>query len=273
MVLLTTFVGYYLGAPVGPFDYVRVLMTLLGTGLAAGGTLALNQFMERDSDARMQRTRMRPLPDGRLAPLDALVFGAALTITGVLVLAWLVDPLAALVTAVTSASYLFAYTPLKSRTSLCSLVGAVPGALPPLTGWAAARGSLGLDAWVIFAIMFLWQVPHSLAIARLYRDDYARAGIRLLPVIEPDGASTGRHITSHTLALVAVACMPTLLGLTGSVYFVVALVLGALLLVATLQLARSASVHDARRLLFATLLYLPLLFATMAADKLPVIGW
>jgi protoheme IX farnesyltransferase len=273
MILLTAATGYYLGAPVGAFDYARLLATLAGTALAAGGTLALNQFMERDIDARMQRTRSRPLPDGRLAPLDALVFGAVLTVTGVVGLALAVDPLAALVTAATSASYLFAYTPLKSRTSLCSLVGAVPGALPPLTGWAAARGSLGVEAWVIFAIMFLWQVPHSLAIARLYRDDYARAGIRLLPVIEPDGASTGRHITSHALALVAVACMPTLLGLTGAVYYVVALVLGGALLVSTVQLARSASVRDARRLLFATLLYLPLLFATMAADKVPGGGW
>ena len=229
--------------------------------------------MERDSDARMLRTRSRPLPDGRLAPLDALVFGAALTASGVVAIASLVDPLPALVTAATSAIYLFAYTPLKSRTTLCSLVGAVPGALPPLTGWAAARGDLGLQAWVIFAIMFLWQVPHSLAIARLYRDDYARAGIRLLPVVEPDGASTGRHITSHSLALVAVACLPTLLGLTGGVYFVVALVLGTALLATTVQLARSSSVRDARRLLYTTLVYLPVLFAAMAVDKIPVSPW
>jgi protoheme IX farnesyltransferase len=273
MVLVTTVVGYYLGAPAAPLDYLRLLATLTGTALAAGGTLALNQFMERDLDARMQRTRERPLPDGRLAPLDALVFGALLTAAGVLYLALTVGSLTALITAATTATYLFAYTPLKPRTAFCSVVGAVPGALPPLTGWAAACGALGPGAWVLFAIMFLWQIPHALAVARLYRDDYARAGIRLLPVIEPDGASTGRQIVSNSLALLVVGLMPTIIGLTGVVYFFVSLALGCGLLAASVRLARSAAPPDARRLLLASLIYLPLLLITMAADKVPVSPW
>ena len=185
----------------------------------------------------------------------------------------MVDPLTALVTAATTVIYLFAYPPLKLRTSLCSLVGAVPGALPPLAGWTAARGELDLGAWVLFAIMFLWQIPHSLAIARLYRDDYARAGIRLLPVIEPDGASTGRQIVTHSLALLGVALLPTLIGVAGTLYFFVSLALGLGLLGAAVQLARSSSAADARRLLVASLVYLPFLLVAMAADKLPVSPW
>jgi len=273
MVLVTTAVGYYLGGTAAPIDYARFLSTLVGTALAAGGTLALNQYMERERDALMQRTRDRPLPDGRIVPIDALLFGTVLTAAGLAYLALAVDTLPALVTALTTATYLFAYTPLKPRTSLCSVVGAIPGALPPLTGWAAARGSLGIEAGVLFAIMFLWQIPHSLAIASLYRDDYARAGIRLLPVIEPDGSSTGRHVLSNSFALLMVALMPTMIGLAGSTYFVVALALGLLLVLASARLARSASPADARRLLLATLVYLPLLLVAMAADKLPVSPW
>ncbi len=273
MVLVTTAVGYYLGGTAAPVDYARFLSTLVGTALAAGGTLALNQYMERERDALMHRTRDRPLPDGRLAPIDALLFGSVTTVLGLAYLALAVGALPALVTALTTATYLFAYTPLKPRTSLCSIVGAVPGALPPLTGWAAARGSLGIEAGVLFAIMFLWQIPHSLAIACLYRDDYARAGIRLLPVIEPDGSSTGRHVLSNSFALLMVALMPTMIGLSGATYFVVALALGLLLVLASARLARSASPADARRLLLATLVYLPLLLVAMAADKLPVSPW
>ena len=195
MVLITTFVGFYLGSQ-GLTDYLRLLPTLIGTALAAAGTLALNQYIERDVDAKMQRTRQRPLPDGRLQPYDALAFGVATTLAGLVYLALAVNALSAAVTAFTTVSYLFFYTPLKRHTPLCSIVGAVPGALPPLTGWTAARGAFGVEAWILFAILFLWQLPHSLAIARLYRDDYARAGIRLLPVVEPDcqeHRATDRH--------------------------------------------------------------------------------
>jgi protoheme IX farnesyltransferase len=273
MVVLTTLFGYYLAAAAGAFDWLRLATTLLGTTLAAAGAMALNQYLERDLDAQMLRTRQRPLPDGRLAPWDALAFGAALTVVGVLVLLIAVNPLSAVVTAATSVSYLFAYTPLKARTSLCTLIGAVPGALPPLTGWAAASGELSAAAWAIFAIMFIWQIPHSLAIAQMYRDDYARAGFRLLPVVDPDGSSTTRQILTYSLALLSVGMLPTLLGLAGPIYFVASIVLGLGLLASSLRLARSAKTADARRLMFASLLYLPCLLAIMAADKLPASPW
>ncbi|MFQ5858373.1 MAG: heme o synthase [Anaerolineae bacterium] len=268
MVLVTTLVGFYLASSGAP-DYARLVYTLIGMGLAAGGTLALNQYLERDVDARMKRTRLRPLPDGRLRPTEALVFGATITGSGLLVLALVVNLLSASVTAISVASYLFCYTPLKQRTALCSLVGAVPGALPPVIGWGAARGALGLEAWILFAILFLWQTPHSLAIARLYRDDYARAGIQLLPVIEPDGRSTGRQIVSHCLALLAVGLLPTLIGLAGSVYFLGAFTLGIAFLGCGIGLAVSRSEAAARRLLFASLLYLPVQLGLMALDKVP----
>ena len=268
MVMITTLVGFYL-ASVGTPDYVRLTQTLVGLGFAAGGTLALNQYLERDVDARMQRTRLRPLPDGRLQPSEALIFGVAITGAGLLHLALFVNSLSAFVTAISVGSYLFLYTPLKRKTSLCSIVGAVPGALPPVIGWAAARGELGVEAWVLFAILFLWQIPHSLAIARLYRDDYARAGIRLLPVIEPDGGSTGRQIVSNCLALLAVGSLPTLIGLAGSVYFVGAFILGVGFLGCGIGLAISRSETAARRLLLASLVYLPAQLGLMALDKVP----
>src|SRR2546421_7247685 len=182
MILVTTLVGYYVGV-LGTPDYVRMLHLLVGTLLAAGGSLALNQYWERDVDARMERTRTRPLPDGRLAPLEALLFGSAITLAGLLYLGSLVSLMALAVTAVTVALYLFAYTPLKLRTPLCTIVGAVPGALPPVAGWVAARDDLGLGAWVLFGILFLWQLPHTLALARLYRDDLARSGVRPPPAL------------------------------------------------------------------------------------------
>jgi len=268
MVLVTTLVGFYL-ASVGAPDYVRLVHTLIGIALAAGGTLALNQYLERDVDARMKRTRLRPLPDGRLQPIEALGFGVAITGVGLLYLAFSVNVLSAFVTAFSVGSYLFLYTPLKRKTSLCSMVGAVPGALPPVIGWGAARGELGLEAWVLFGILFLWQIPHSLAIARLYRDDYARAGIRVLPVVEPDGGSTGRQIVSNCLALLAVGLLPTLIGLAGSVYFVGAIVLGLMFLGCGILLAISPSEASARLLLFASLVYLPAQLGLMALDKVP----
>ena len=267
MVLVTTSVGYYLGSAGSPL-LLPLAWTLAGTALAAAGTLALNQYMERDVDARMERTRHRPLPDGRLRPDEALVFGAVLLAVGLGVLAVAADGLAALVTAGIAVTYLLLYTPLKRVTSLCSIVGAVPGALPPVAGWAAARGALGAEPWILFAIMFLWQIPHSLAIGRVYRDDYARAGIKVLPVIDRDGWSTGRQVVTNCLALVPVALMPTLVGLAGPIYFLVALVLGVGFLWSAIGLARLRSAAAARRLLFASLVYLPVLLAVMALDKL-----
>ena len=267
MVLVTTAAGYYLGSAGRP-RIAPLLWTLAGTGLAAAGTLALNQWMERDVDGRMERTRHRPLPDGRIRPGEALALGLVLLAAGLGVLASAVGPLAALVTAGITGTYLLLYTPLKPVTSLCSIVGAVPGALPPVVGWAAARGTLGVEPWILFGIMFLWQIPHSLAIGRLYRDDYARGGIRVLPVVDRDGRSTGTQVVSNCLALLPVALLPTLVGLTGALYFLVALVLGAGFLWSAIGLARTGSAADARRLMFASLVYLPVLLGAMALDKL-----
>lgn len=269
MVLLTTCVGFYLGSP-SALDLARLCHALVGTGLAAAGVLALNQYLERDLDARMERTRRRPLPDGRLEPIEALAFGTLTAAAGLIYLTVSVNPLSALVTAAVVVCYLFVYTPLKQRSSLCSVVGAFPGALPPVIGVAAATGSLGIEAWVLFAILFLWQIPHSLAIAQLYREDYARAGIRLLPVVEPDGASTGRQVVLNCLALLAAGLMPTVVGLSGGIYFVAALVLGLGFLACAVLLAVRQGASDARRLLVASLLYLPTLLLFMAFDRLPL---
>lgn len=266
MVLVTTVVGYYVALTGAP-DYGRLLALMLGTALAAGGTLALNQYWERDVDARMERTRTRPLPEGRLAPLEALLFGTAVTAAGLLVLAVGVGRLAMLVTTATFALYVFAYTPLKVRTSLCTIVGAVPGALPPVAGWAAARDDVGVGAWVLFGILFLWQLPHTLAIGRLYQADYARAGIVLLPVIDADGRSTERQIVSGCVGLLAVSLLPTLIGLTGGLYFTGALLLGAGFVALGIQQALVPSTQHARRVLLASLFYLPALLALLAFDK------
>jgi protoheme IX farnesyltransferase len=265
MVLVTTLVGYYMGLTNAP-DYVRMLHLALGTLLAAGGTLALNQYWERDVDARMERTRLRPLPDGRLAPLEALALGTGLTVAGVAYLAAFVNGHAALVTGSIVVLYLFAYTPLKLRTALCTVVGAVPGALPPVTGWVAAREDFTLGAWVLFGMLFLWQLPHTLAIARLYRDDYARAGVQVLPVVDA-GSSTERQIVTASLALLAVSLLPTLIGLAGPVYFAGALLLGVGLTVLGARQALEPSAAAARRVLLASLLYLPAVLALLALDK------
>lgn len=267
MVLVTTCVGYYLGADSAP-AVSRLIATIAGTALASGGTLALNQFMERSSDSLMERTRRRPLPDGRIQPTEALVFGVLLTFAGLAILAASVNALSALVTATIAASYLLGYTPLKQRSSLCGIVGAVPGALPPVIGWTAARGEFGLGAWILFAILFLWQVPHTLAIACLYREDFARAGIRFLPVVEPDGASTGRQSVGYCLALLVVSLLPTLMGLAGGIYFLTALLLGGGMLIYSVRLAMGQNLKAARQLLFASLIYLPALLAVLALDRM-----
>ncbi|MFB3818717.1 MAG: heme o synthase [Candidatus Methylomirabilales bacterium] len=266
MVLVTTLVGFYLGTS-GGAETARLAATLLGTALAAGGTLALNQVLERDVDGKMARTRRRPLPDGRLQPGAAAAFGAGLVAGGLALLAAAVNPLSSLVTALTAASYLFVYTPLKRRSAVCALLGAIPGALPPVTGWVAARGDLGMQAAVLFGILFLWQLPHTLAIACVYRKDYAQAGLCLPPVVDPEGRATGRHAVLDSLALFAVGLLPTLIGMAGRLYLLGALVLGAAVLACAWSLAASRSVQDARRLALASLIYLPALFALLALDK------
>jgi len=266
LVLATTLVGYFV-ALTGRADYLRLAHLLLGTLMAAGGTLALNQYVERDVDARMERTRRRPLPDGRLRPMEALLFSSALTLVGTVYLAATVGFAVAILTLGTTILYIGAYTPLKLRTASCTLVGAVPGALPPVTGWVAASGDLGLGAAVLFGIAFLWQLPHTLAIARLYAGDYARAGVRVLSVVDAHGTMLERQIVSSTLGLVAVSVLPTVIGISGVAYFITACVLGLGLLGAGLAHAKAPSMGSARRVLMASLLYLPLLLAVLALDK------
>ncbi len=268
MVLITACVGFYVASAKMP-NYLRLLQMIFGTALAAGGTLALNQYLERETDALMERTRRRPIPDGRVQPREALWFGISITLAGLGYLALAVNFLSALVTAFITLSYLVLYTPMKPRSSLCMLVGAVPGALPPVIGWVAVRGNFDVTAWVLFAIMFLWQVPHTLAIARLYREDYAKAGIQFLPVIEPDGDSTNRQIISHSAALLVVSLLPTLLGLAGPVYFLVAFILGVGFLVYGVRLVLESTLKRARQLLFGSLIYLPVLLLVMALDRIP----
>jgi heme o synthase len=266
MVLASTLAGYFVALDGRP-DLARVIHVLIGTVMAAGGTLALNQYVERDVDALMERTRRRPLPDHRLQPLEALLFGAVLTSAGVTYLAVSVGIAVAGLTLATAILYLGAYTPLKTRSALCMLVGAVPGALPPVTGWLAARGELGLGAAMLFAIVFLWQLPHTLAIALLYRDDYARAGVRVLPVVDTHGTVSDRQIVTSTLALLGVSVLPAAIGLSGAAYFATACVLGLGLLGIGLAHASTPSMASARRILLATLLYLPLLLAVLVLDR------
>ncbi|MDE2847050.1 MAG: heme o synthase [Gemmatimonadota bacterium] len=266
MLVLTTCVGFYLGSD-GPVDWLRLLHTLAGTALAAGGTLALNQFMERDRDAMMRRTRKRPLPAGKLRPAQALGFGVAITVAGLLYLALVVNVLSCAVTALITATYLFLYTPLKHRTTLSTVFGAVPGALPPVTGWAAARNELGLEAGVLFAILFLWQMPHALALAWLFREDYARAGFQLLPAVDPDGRFTSVQILINCLALTAFSLVPTILGISGVVYFYAAFAAGLGLLAFAIHLTVTRTQASARNLFFASLVFLLVQFSVMAYDK------
>ena len=266
MLVLTSCVGFYLGSD-GPVDWLRLLHTLAGTALAAGGTLALNQWMERDRDAMMRRTRKRPLPAGKLRPAQALGFGAAITAAGLLYLALVVNVLSCLVTALITATYLLLYTPLKHRTTLSTVFGAVPGALPPVTGWAAARNELGLEAGVLFAILFLWQMPHALALAWLFREDYARAGFQLLPAVDPDGRFTSVQILTNCLALTAFSLVPTILGISGIVYFYAALAAGLGLLAFAIHLTVTRTLVSARNLFIASLVFLLVQFSVMAYDK------
>jgi protoheme IX farnesyltransferase len=245
----------------------RLVLTIVGTGLVAGGASAFNQVIERDADSLMRRTRLRPVPDGRLQPGESLAFAAAASAAGLALLGAGVNLLSAAVAFTTLLTYAIVYTPLKRRSSFATVVGAIPGALPPVIGWAAARDSLSQGAWVLFAIVFLWQLPHFLAIAWIYREDYARAGFPMLPVIEPDGRSTGRQATLYCAALLPVSLAPTLIGMTGTGYFVAALVLTLLFLGITLRFARTRTIPDARRLFFASIIYLPVLWILMIAGR------
>lgn len=267
LVVITTVSGFYLGSR-GPLDWTLLLCTLAATMLVAGGTAALNQYIERDMDAAMRRTAARPLPAGILQPREVLAFGLGTLALGTLWLALAVNWLSAFLAISTSLLYLGLYTPLKTRTPLATAVGAFPGALPPLIGWAAARGSLSREAWLLFAILFFWQFPHFLSIAWIYREDYARAGIRMLPVVDRSGDHTFRQIVVMSAILVPVSLLPAVMGLAGIRYFFAALVLGMILLQFSLWAARHRTNTRAKWLMHATVAHIPILLGFMIFDRI-----
>ncbi|MGA2716456.1 MAG: heme o synthase [Bryobacteraceae bacterium] len=274
LILMSTGVGYFFGLKraffnpeTGMADWALLIHTLIGTGLIASGTAALNQWSERDADLLMRRTSARPLPSGRMTAPRALWFGIALALIGFAELALWVNLLAALLGAFTLGSYLFIYTPLKQRSHLSTVIGALPGAMPPLMGYAASSGSLTPEAWTLFAILFIWQFPHFLAIAWMYREDYARAGIRMLPVVEPDGMSTGRQIILYASTLIPVSLFPVLLGMSGRIYLVGALILGGWFLYTGVRVAFDLTNVRARHVLLASIIYLPAIYGLMVFDR------
>jgi protoheme IX farnesyltransferase len=269
LVVLTTLVGFQLGA-VGDYGWAYLTNLLIGTALVCGGTSALNQWWERGRDARMERTRDRPIAAGRVAPDHGLAFAVGLSVIGLFELAFFVNLLSALVTAATLVLYVFAYTPLKTRTWLCTLVGAIPGALPPVIGWTAARGTLDAGAWSLFAIMFVWQLPHFYAIAWMYRDDYERGGFPMLPVVDESGRATTRHIVVWSLALVPVSVVPVILGLSGSWYAAGAVMLGLAFVALAAALAVYGTLPHAKRVFLGSIVYLPVLFVLLVLDKTPL---
>jgi heme o synthase len=265
MVLVTTAIGYYLGA--GGFSgLVNLLLTLLGTALAAGGSAALNNYLERDIDAHMPRTMNRVLPSGRIDPSVALAFGVLLVLSGVALLAWLVNLLAAFLVLLTAFLYVLVYTPLKKLTWWNTPIGAIPGALPPMVGWATASNELSAGAWILFAILFIWQHPHFYAIAWMYRDDYARAGFKMLSVVDPTGNRVFRQAIWFSLVLIPVSMLLSWLGITGDIYFVGAILIGAAMLAATVLLWNLRTLAAARRVLMASVFYLPALLALILLD-------
>jgi protoheme IX farnesyltransferase len=266
LVVITTLAGYVLGTG-GPLDWSRMAQTVLATTLVAAGTSALNHYWERESDAHMRRTAARPLPSGLLRPAEALWFGLALAVAGIVALLMATNTLAALLAAATAVTYLGLYTPLKVRTTLATAVGAFPGAVPPLIGWAAASGSLAPGAWVLFAILFLWQFPHFHAIAWMYREDYARAGIRMLPVVDTDGRATFSQIVFTAAAMIPVSLLGAVTGLAGVGYFFGAVVLGLLLIAVCLWASASKTNFRAKWLMHATVIHLPLLLGWMILDR------
>lgn len=266
LIVLTAAAGFGLGSS-GRVNYAALLSSMVGIALLSSGIAALNQYMERDLDGLMRRTVNRPLPSGKLLPWEALCFGIGLTAIAEAYLAILVNPLSGLLGLFVIAGYLLAYTPLKTRTSLSTMVGAFPGAVPPLIGWTAATGQLSVGAWVLFAILFLWQFPHFLAIAWMYREDYSRAGILMLPVVEPDGRVTAQQIVAYSLMLLPVSLLPFVMGISGRIYFAGAVVLGLLFIVSSVRAALSRSRQRARELLLASVIYLPLLFGLMVLNR------
>jgi protoheme IX farnesyltransferase len=270
LILMSTGIGYFFGLPSHALADLNVLLlihTIVGTALIASGTAALNQWYERDADEKMLRTAGRPLPSGRLNATRALWFAIALSAAGFIELYFGANPLTAGIGAFTLASYLFLYTPLKRRTWWSTTIGAIPGAMPPMIGYAAAAGTITMESWVLFAILFLWQFPHFYSIAWMYKEDYARAGIQMLPVVEPDCRSTARQIVLYGIALIPVSLVPAMLGMSGRIYLVGALLLGLWFLYSGVRVALERTLARARGVLITSVLYLPLIYGLMLLDR------
>lgn len=263
MLVLTAAAGFYLGSDGKGFDWILFLNSMLGITLLAFGVATLNQFIERNIDALMERTARRPLPSGKLNSAEALIFGILLCLGAEIYLAFLVNALTAILGLIVIVGYVLLYTPLKTRTSASTAIGALPGAMPPLMGWTSAADEITLGAWILFAMLFLWQFPHFLAIAWMYREQYAKAGILMLPVVEPEGKITARQIVTFTVLLLPVSLAPYFIGLAGSIYLIGAIILGGWFLFSSIQAARAKSIPQARKLLLVSVLYLPLIFALM----------
>ena len=262
MLVLTSAAGFYLGSK-GNFDFLLFINSIIGITLLAFGVATLNQFIERRTDALMERTAKRPIPTGKVSPTEALVFGLILTVSAEIYLAFLVNPLTAILGLVVIVGYVLLYTPLKTKTSASTAIGAIPGAMPPLMGWTASANEITLGAWVLFALLFLWQFPHFLAIAWMYKEQYRKAGILMLPVVEKDGKLTAIQIVTFTLMMLPISIAPFFIGVAGYVYLVGASVLGIWFLITSIKTAREKSVEQARKLLLVSVLYLPVIFALM----------
>lgn len=262
MLVLTSAAGFYLGSPQG-FDFALFGHAMAGIALLAFGVATLNQYIERRTDALMDRTAGRPLPANRLSPTEALVFGLVLTAAAEIYMYFAVNPLTAGLGLIVVVGYVLLYTPLKTRTSASTAIGAVPGAMPPLMGWTAAAGSISLGAWALFALLFLWQFPHFMAIACMYKEQYAKAGIKMLPTLEKDGKITARQIVLFTVLMVPVSLAPFFVGITGIYYLIGASLLGIWFLWTSIQAARAKTAESSRRLLLVSVLYLPVVFALM----------
>ena len=267
MILVSTALGYFIGGN-GISNYQHFILTLLGSCLISSGSGALNHFAEAESDKIMHRTNLRPIPAGIILPEKAMIFGIALIFIGSGILYFFINTLTCVLALITALMYLFIYTPLKKLTWLNTPVGAIPGAIPPIGGWVAATGSLDPEAWILFAILFLWQHPHFYAIALMFKDDYKKAGLKMLPVVEPNGSRTNRQIIWHALLLIPVSVMPVYINLLGMIYFWAALILGIGYLLSGFILAKQYSVNNARLVLKVSVFYLPILFLTIMVDKL-----
>jgi len=267
LVLVTTFVGFYMGSG-SPINWTHLFHAMLGSALLAAGASALNQLLERDADAKMQRTLGRPLPSGKMSPDEVLVFGFITSLVGLFYLAFCLNLLSAMIGALTLGTYIFIYTPLKKVTTLNTIIGAVPGALPPVLGWVAARGSAGIEVWTLFTILFFWQIAHFMPIAWKYREDYAKGGFCMISQNDPQGQATSRQGLIYAMALVPVSLLPVLLGMCGAFYFVSALILGAAFTFLAWRFLRETTVPCAKQFFWGSIVYLPLLLFAMLIGKL-----